>query len=351
MTVRGDYYQSARSQWAFRYSSGNETIIATGLLGAGSKTVTNYYQYLGSNTWTFSPHLVNEARFGYNHFFNSTGLLSAFTNDVVSPLGIPGLGGGDPSTWGIPSVTFSSGPTGTTRNIWSGFGDGTDGPYVVTDPMWQIVDNLSWIKGKHSIRLGFEFSPQTFNQLGNQFSRGQFFSQPLATALDSGTPGNVTLSGGDSLADFLLGDLYQATAAVAVADANYIRKVQAYYLDDTYKLRPNLTISAGLRYELTPPWNDTFGNNFTVAIPVMPSHYATNASIPSSQWPYYVRQGNCTPGHVYDGLSIRWTASTLGNGPPPVCSNGQFPNGPLMNTQYLNFAPRLSISYSPNARW
>jgi hypothetical protein len=356
LTVRGDYIQSARSQWGFRYSSGSETLLSTGLLGAGSKTVTNYYQYMGSNTWTFSPHVVNEARFGYTNFFNSTGLLAAFTTDIVTPLGIPGLNGGLPATWGIPAVSFASGPAGTTKSIWGGtgnggFGDlGGDGPYVVTDPTWQIVDNVSWIRGKHSLRLGFEYNRQTFNQLGNQFSRGQFSSQPLATALESGTPGNVTLSQGDALADFLLGNLYQSTVAVAVANANYVRNVEAAYVDDTYKISPTLTLSAGLRYELTPPWNDTYGNNFNVAIPVIPPSGTTSTTIPSSQWPFYVRQGDCTPDHVYDGLAIRWTASTVGNGPAPRCSNGLMPNGPLLNTQYLNFAPRFGISYSPNSR-
>lgn len=159
LAVRGDYYQSVKSQFAFRYSSGKEDIKSTGLLGSGSKIITNYYQYMGSNTWTFTPHIVNEARLGYSHFFNSTGLLSAFTTDVVDAINIPGLKGGDPSTWGIPSMAWQAGPTGTTKPIWSGFGDqGGDGPYVVTDPTWQIVDNLSWISGKHSLRLGFEYN-------------------------------------------------------------------------------------------------------------------------------------------------------------------------------------------------
>ena len=210
--------------------------------------------------------MVNEARFGYSHFFNSQGLLSAFTNDVVDGLGIPGLTGGDPSTWGIPDMSFGSASTGTvgvgtgtTPSIWSGIGDaGGDGPYVITDPTWQIVDNVTWVKGKHSLRLGFEYNRQTFNQLGNQFSRGQFSSQPLTTR---SLPA-AALTGGDSLADFLLGNLRQSTVAVAVANANYVRNVESAYVDDTYKLSPKLTISAGLRYELTPPWNDTFGNNF-----------------------------------------------------------------------------------------
>ena len=89
LTVRGDFIQSQKSQYAFRYSSGNEDILSTGFMGAGSKIFTQYYQYMGSNTWTFTPHIVNEARFGYSHFFNSLGLLSAYTNDVVDAVGIP----------------------------------------------------------------------------------------------------------------------------------------------------------------------------------------------------------------------------------------------------------------------
>jgi hypothetical protein len=159
----------------------------------------------------------------------------------------------------------------------------------------------------------------------------------------------VSLSGGDSLADFLLGDLSQATVAVAVANANYVRNVEAFYADDTYKFMPNLTISAGLRYELTPPWNDTYGNNFEAYVPFMEKRGDISTTYPQSQWPYYVRQGTCTPANVYQGLAIYWTANAAGNGPPPVCSNGLLPNGPLLDTRYLNFAPRFGIAYSPKS--
>jgi hypothetical protein len=344
LTVRGDFIQSVRSQWAFRYSSGKEDILSTGLLGAGSKILTNYYQYTGSNTFTLTPHIVNEARFGYSHFYNSTGLLGAYTNDYVDAVNIPGLKGGDPSTWGIPSMGWQTGPTGTTKPIWSGFGDqGGDGPYVVTDPTWQIVDNVGWVRGKHSLRIGFEFNRQTFNQLGNQFSRGQFSSGPYTTALQVGT----TLSSGEALADFLLGNLYQSTVAVAVANANYVRNVQAYYVDDTYKIMPNLTISAGVRYELTPPWNDTFGNNFNVNLQVMPKIGDLATTYAQTQWPQYIRQGNCAASDVYSGLAIRWITPL---GPAPACSNGLMPNGPLLDTPYTNIAPRLGISYSPTSK-
>jgi hypothetical protein len=349
LTVRGDYNLSDKSQFSFRYSAGNENILSTGLLGAGSKIITQYYQYMGSYTRTISPSVVNEARFGYSHFFNSLGLLSAYTNDVVDAVKIPGLGGGDPSTWGIPAQTFGSGPntgglTGTTPNTWTtGIGDaGGDGPYVLHDPTWQIVDNLSWAKGKNDFRFGFEYNRQTFNQLGNQFSRGLFSTEPLATAQN--TAG--TLSGGDSLADFELGHLYQSQVAVAVANANYVRNVEAAYAEDTYKLLPNLTIAAGLRYELTPPWNDTLGNEFNTVVPVLPKLGDTHTTYATSQYPTLTRQGNCSAANVYQGVNVVFTT----NGPPVTCSNGTIPAGPLLDTRYLNFAPRLGISYSPNSR-
>lgn len=132
-----------------------------------------------------------------------------------------------------------------------------------------------------------------------------------------------------------------------MANANYVRNVQAYYFDDTYKLLPNLSISEGLRYELTPPWNDTFGNNFNAHVQVMPKIGDLSTTYPQSQWPQYIRQGNCSTADVYQGLAIRWTTAL---GPAPACSNGLLPNGPLMDTQYLNFAPRLGISYSPTSK-
>jgi hypothetical protein len=329
-TVRADYDQSSKSQWAFRYSEGNEDQSSTGLGGAGSKILSNYSQYLGSNTWTISPSLVNEARFGYVDFRNSLGLLSAYSNDVVSAIGIPGLNPGPPSTWGIPNVSFSG-------DGFTAIGDGNDGPYVVNDPTWQIVDNLSWVKGKHALRFGFEYNRQKFNQLGNQFSRGVFNFQANATAnVVGGQP-----QGGDAFADFLLGDLYTTTVAVSIAKANFVRNVEAAYVDDTYKMTPKLTLAFGLRYELTPPWTDTLGNLFNIAVPQM---YA-QPQAPLSQYPYFVRQGHCSD--PYQGLSLRWVDQD-GNptSPAPVCSNGKFPNQ-LLRTQHNNWAPRLSVSYSP----
>ena len=349
ITTRGDYNMSQKSQISFRYTSGSENTLGVGLLGAGSKLITNYHQYMGSNTYTFSPSLVNEARFGYSYLYNSLAPLQAFTKDVVDAIGIPGLPGGPAAQWGIPSMGFANAPgtvglgTGTTPSRWSGFGDqGGDTPYVTSDPIWQIVDNVTWVKGKHSLRLGFEYNRQNFNEFGNQFLRGQFTSQALTTSLLSGG----SLTGGDALADFLLGDMQSSTVALAPANAKYVRNVEAGYVDDTYHLTPKMTISAGLRYELTPPWTDTLGDLFNTMVPVFPTASTVAGSVPASQWPYPIRQGNCTPSGVYAGLAFNWTTT----GPLPTCNNGMVPDGPMMDTRHTNFAPRFGVSYSPNSK-
>ena len=332
-TVRLDLVESSKSQWAWRYSWGNEDQANTGISITGSKTVTSYYQYLLSNTRSLTPHLVNEARFGYTQFTNSLGTYSAYNANTVSTLGIPNLAPGQPVSWGVPNISFAG-------DGFTAIGDFTDGPYAIHDNTLQAVDNLSWIHGKHNLRFGFEYNRQNFDQVGNQFSRGQFVFQANATQ-------SSAKSGGDAFADFLLGDIYQSTVAVAIASAAYRRNTMAAFADDTYRITPQLTISLGLRYELTPPWVDQLGDNFTVALPTL--YFGPQA--PRSQWPYFVRQGQCTD--PYQGLAINWTDTTGVAGthasPAPVCSNGAYPNA-LMLTDYRNWAPRVGISWSPDTK-
>jgi hypothetical protein len=327
-TVRMDWVESSKSQWTGRYSWGDENQFNTGINVTGSKILTNDDQYLGSNTRTITPTLVNEARYGYSRFFNSLGTLSAYTFDSVSGLGIPGLAPGDPSTWGVPSMTFSG-------DGFAGLGDSSDGPYVVNDNILQFADNLSWTHGKHTFRFGFEYNRQNFNQLGNQFSRGQFTFQPNATQSSPGAGGAKT--GGDAFSEFLLGDIYTSTVAVSVANAHYQRNVEAGFMDDTWKFTPKLTLTLGLRYELTPPWGDQLGNEFNIAIPQI----IEQANAPIQNQPYYVRQGTCSD--PYGGINLRWTNT------PAVCSNGKLP-WELMRTPHNNWAPRVGVAYSPDSK-
>ena len=317
--IRLDFIESPKSQWMGRYNWGDENQSNQGINRAGSKIVTNYEQYTGSNTRTITANLVNDARFGYSRFFNSLGTLSAFNTDVVKEIGIPGQPSGEPVTWGIPNIGFSG--TG-----FVGIGDANDGPFANDNNTLQFVNKLSWLKGKHSFAFGFEYNRQNYNQIGNQFSRGLFSFQPNATR----SPQNT---GGNAFAEFLLGTIFTSTNAVAIADAKFQRNVYHAFIDDTWKVTPKLTLSLGLRYELTPPFTNTRGNYFTVKIPKIA--FVSNA--PQSDWPFFVRQGEgCTD--PYQGLNIRWTNTQA------VCGGGL--NNNLLETKYKNFAPRLGIAYN-----
>ena len=310
--LRMDFNESPKSQWTGRYNWGDENQSTQSLGGAGQLILTHYKQYTGSNTRTFTPTLVNEARFGYSQFFNSIGTLLAFQTDVVSDIGIPGQNPGDPVTWGVPNVNFTG---------FSGIGDTNDGPYANDNNTLQLVDKLSWLHGKHSFAFGFEYNRQNYNQVGNQFSRGVFNFQTLPTN-----------DAGYAFANFLLGNLYQSQNAVSIANAKFQRNAWAVFMDDTWKVTPKLTLSLGLRYELTPPFTNTVGNYFTVKIPKF--YFTANA--PQADWPYFVRQSGCTD--PYEGLKIHWTST------PAVCGGGL--NHNLLETKYKNFAPRVGIAYA-----
>ena len=325
-TLRMDFVESAKSQWTGRYSWGDENQSSTGISITGSKILTNYEQYLGTNTRAISPTLVNEARFGYTRLSNSLGTYSAYDVDSVSKVGIPNLQPGAPVSWGVPFANFAG-------DGFVAIGDTQDGPYFINDNTLQLVDNVSWTHGKHSIRFGFEYNRQNFNQMGNQFSRGQFAFQPNATQSSSKT-------GGDAFAEFLLGDLYQSIVAVALANADFQRNAEAAFVDDTWKVTPKVTLTLGLRYELTPPWTDTFNNEFTAYVP----HIEAIANAPVSDTPYMLRQGSCSDPYAGPpALNIKWTTVSA------KCSGGALPNQ-LLNTSYKDFAPRVGVAFSPDSK-
>src|SRR5579864_1637740 len=308
--LRMDFVESPKSQWTGRYSWGDEVQSNQTINVSGAKITTNYEQYLGSNTRILSPNIVNEARFGYSRFYNALSAIGAFNTNYVAQLNLPNLAPGPPVTWGIPSVALTN---------YSGFGDNSDGPYQNSNNTMQFIDNVSWVKGKHSFKFGIEYDRQNFNQFGNQYSRGQYSFSPNATR-------SATNTGGDSFAEFLLGDIFQATVAVAAANVLFYRNNWAAFADDTWKITPKLTLSLGLRWELVPPFTDSINNLFIVYVP----HNDITPQQPQSRWPYFVRQGNCTDAYAANPpIAVRWTVT------PAVCSNGLLPNQ-LMNTRYTD---------------
>ncbi|MEO8592421.1 MAG: TonB-dependent receptor [Candidatus Solibacter sp.] len=328
--MRLDFVESSKSTWAGRYSWGDENESSPGLNQNGSKLVTNLEQYMGSNTRVLSPNVVTETRFGYTRFYNSVGTLLAFQRNVVDELGIPGLVGGDPATWGIPAVGIPN---------YTGIGDSTDGPFENKNSTLQFLNNTSITRGKHSFRFGGEFRKDQFNQVGNQFGRGSFSFSVNPTQ----DPRALSTSGipvqGDGFASFLLGNVTLTEVAAQIAAVQYRSTAFSLYVDDVWKITPQLTLSMGLRYENTPPWEDKSGNLVSVYYNAFDN---TPQVADQSRYPIFLRQGKSS-GDPYAGLRVRWPNI-------PLVQDGRLGNR-MVNRDDNDFAPRLGLAWSPSSKW
>ncbi|HZY09363.1 MAG TPA: hypothetical protein VFE69_16510, partial [Ilumatobacteraceae bacterium] len=253
-TQRMDFIQSTKSLWMGRYSWSHDDEVTPQLKLNGSKLLNTIHQMMIGNTYTVSPTVLNEFRFGFNSFYNTFGRELAFVRDVVSELDIPGVSTGPEESWGIPSI----GITG-----FSGFGDNTEGPYTNRNKTFEFTDNLSWFRGTHSFKLGGSLRFDQYNQVGNQFSRGAFTFDGRATGSATG----AATSGAPAFADFLLGTMRTAESAVALATTNFRATSQAYYFTDTWRVRDDMTLDFGIRYEYVPPWLDKGGTLINAYLP------------------------------------------------------------------------------------
>jgi hypothetical protein len=322
--LRMDYLESGKSNWTGRYSWGDENSSSPGLNLNGTKLLTNFEQYMGTNTRVLSPTLVTETRFGYTRFYNSVGTLLAGVRNVVDELKIPGLTGGAAVGWGIPTVSIPN---------YQGIGDGTDGPFVNTNSSLQFLNNTSVTRGKHSFRFGGEIRRDQYNQVGNQYGRGSFSFSTTPTW------DPATSSQGDAFASFLLGNVTLTEAAAQIAAVQYRQTSFAVYFDDVWKITPNLTLSLGLRYENTPPWTDQSGNLTTV---FYNAYDTTPNVVDHSRYPVFLRQGKGT-GDPYAGLKVRWPNI-------PLVQDGRLGDS-LVHRDNNDFAPRIGIAWSPSPKW
>jgi hypothetical protein len=323
---RFDVVETPNSQWSGRYSWGDENQTTEALRLNGDKIITNFKQVMVSNTRVLTSSTVNETRFGYTKFYNTTGPELAFTRNVVGELNIPGLNPGPEVQWGIPNVSL--------QGLYAGFGNGSEGPYENNNSAIQFINNTSIVRGTHSLKFGGEIRQDRYNQVGNQFARGQFTFTRQATS----GPG-VSGTTGDPFADFLLGETFQSEAAVSIADAKFRATGFALYFDDNWKVGKTITINLGLRYELTPPWEDQTGRLFNGIV----RQDLRGVQVPDlSVHPFFMRQGPSS-NDPYAGVAIRWPNIE-------VRQDGTLGNR-LVGVDRNDFAPRFGLTWAPGPKW
>ena len=229
-----------------RFSYKNNPGIGANNLTLPSDTQSaKFWQTNVTWTYTVTPSLINEARFGFVKsdaatIFNFDG--RSFTN---------GLGLKD-----IQKDIFFNGLPSFGIDLYQGFSKGRPG-YSISNNM-QFVDNVTWVKGKHTFKFG--------GDVRNLRARSDL---GFTTGNNYGDFNFTTAFSGYGFSDFLLG--VPASSAIAVVSRDNDGQATHYktYVQDTIRVSNKLTVDLGLRYELHPGYRDNGLNigNFDRTVP------------------------------------------------------------------------------------
>ena len=353
-TLRLDHHINQRQNFSFYYYFTNDANFqpfydfqASGanIPGFGANVGSRYQQFNPSHTWTISNSLINEARFTYMRegqltfqhpqstnlvqdscsspaaqavCFNGTSDSNSGPNSIVGQLGTSpqyGITTGLPSNrQGVPFIGVGGG---------FAIGNGWEGelPQVGNSFMW--TDSLTWVKANHTVKFGADVRRSRFDQTLYYNVSGDF-------TFNSTTENSVSYN--DNYPGYLLGldDSYTQGSA----QREDIRNTGVYvFAQDSWKIKPSLTMNYGLRWELDTPLADalhhvqTFrpGQNSTVYPCVLTP--AEQANLGAS---------NCTAAGVQPtGLVVPGDSGVSAG---------------LTQTYYKAFAPRIGLAYSPNPK-
>jgi hypothetical protein len=352
-TVRFDHKINSAQQFSvyYYYQNSNQTDpystfqeAGATLPGFGDIFATRVQQWNISHTWTIGSTAVNEFRF--NFFREGEG-------DQDHPVSIlPGANGvhsscgtyvaaaecfqdtGNlmtPNSTGLGITTQLAGREGVPYITTSGFsiGNNEEGELPQAGNTFQISDNFTKTFSKHTIKFGVDARRDQFNQ---------FLYYDIDGAFNfTASPVSDQIGANDSFPAFFLGtpNVYSQGAAQGENDRN-----TAFYLfaQDSFKLKPNVTVNYGLRWELNTPFYDN-GNRLQTFRPGQAT----------TQYPCWLSTANAANLGLNDGDCGQNSGTNNAIFPLGLVFPGDkgVPKG-LTSTYYKAFAPRIGIAYSPD---
>ena len=226
---------SKDSLWFYAYANDQHTLndiafSAASLPGFGDKSAPYTKQFTSSWQHTFSSSVLNEFRAGYTRLNFDTGTPQTLV--TPSSVGFTNIFPQLPQGAGYPRMTITG---------YFNLGFTSNGPQPRKDQTYQATDNFSWIKGKHSLKFGYDGRRfQVWNPFGARNNGAFAFSN------------SAKYSTGDPGLNFLLGiptSYNQQSGSVIIAEAyeHYI------YAQDQWRVKPNLTLTFGAGYQIDTP--------------------------------------------------------------------------------------------------
>jgi hypothetical protein len=321
------YFQDDRTHNPFA----NFELAGADLPGFGDIVAERFQQWNITHTWTISNSMVNEFRFNYNREGQQTFQHPANTELVQNscppaPSWLTAVTGAPPCFYGDGSTD----PNGSLYGIHPFLGAAREGlPFIAisggfslgndwegelpqTGNSFQWADSLTKISGNHTLKFGVDVRRQQFNQFYYYNVNGEFNYY-------GGGPND--LGAGDLFGNYMLG--LADTFGEGSAQNEEVRNTGFYlYAQDSWKIRPNLTLNYGLRWELNTPLAD------------QSRHVETfRPGQSSTVYPCGGPNTDCTS---QDAIGL------------VVPGDSGVPPG-MTQTYYKAFAPRIGIAWSPGS--
>lgn len=335
---RIDWNPSQHDQAFFRMSYYNERgtyqppfgpLLDGGGYGTDGQYVNMGENYALSETHEFSSNLINEFRFGYNWGHPEWVPLSANIN-VAGQLGLGGIPY-TPGNGGLPNTSISG---------ISGIGGPEWYPAIEYENVFQFLDNVTKVAGKHTIKMGVEFqhvrvaTTAPIEPHGAYSYNGSYTGSPGVSFTGSGVADY--LSDNDvpagAPASWTPGSLSSASLS-AYFNIDNVRWYRAGYAEDVWKVSPHLTLNVGLRYDNFQPVEERHDHqSLWYPNSIAPGAGTATFLLANSQKNVYL-----APGFLNflakDHITLAYTSTRS-----------------LVKPQYTGFSPRVGIEFSPNNR-